>query len=350
MPSTVAVALLGLGIINDTHRRILEQLPDVRIAAVWDPLPDRARQVAALIGPECRAYSDHRELLTTGAIDCAFIAIPPHRHSDHEILAARRGLPFLVEKPIVRHLGQARVIEDEIARSGVLHAVGYHNRYTPHAQLVRETLAGSTVGLAVGWTCWVNQVRGSQKPWHSWLFDDAEGGGQLHEHTTHVLDLARYFVGEVRRVFCTRARRLEHDVPGYDTADVNALQLEFENGAVGQVAATHMTPRGYWWGINVLADNAIAEYDERKARILVKERVQEYAPAQPHGTHYWQDAAFVEAVRTGDTSLVRSTYPDAIRTTALSIAALESAELGAPVEIETVLRRSHEEAAAYAVG
>ncbi|MBM4419291.1 MAG: Gfo/Idh/MocA family oxidoreductase [Chloroflexi bacterium] len=349
MTPTVAVALLGLGIINDTHRRILGQLPNVRITAVWDPLPERSRTVAAEIGSHCHAYDDHRELLTQVPVDCAYIAVPPHRHSDHEILAARRGLPFLVEKPIVRHLGQARLIEAEICKSGVLHAVGYHNRYTPHARLARETLDGAVVGLTMGWTCWVNQVRGSQRPWHSWLFDDHQGGGQLHEHTTHVFDLARFFVGDVRRVFASRAQRLPHDIPGYNTADVNAVQLEFENGAIGQIVATHMTPTAYWWGINVLADRAIVEYNQRKLRVQVRERSEEYEPDAPLGGHYWEDAAFIEAVRTGNQSLIQSTYSDAIKTTAISIAALESAQRGEPVAIETVLQRSHEETAAYQV-
>jgi predicted dehydrogenase len=93
MAANVTVALLGLGAINGTHQRILAELPGVRIGAVWDPLPERARAVAAQVGEGCEAWADHRELLTRAPVDCAYIAIPPHRHSDHEVLAARRDCP-----------------------------------------------------------------------------------------------------------------------------------------------------------------------------------------------------------------------------------------------------------------
>lgn len=351
MAATISVALLGLGAINATHQRILAALPGVKIGAVWDPMPERARAVAAQIGAGCAAYEDYRELLTHGPVDCAFIAIPPHRHADHEILAARRGLPFLVEKPIVRRLGQARAIEAEIVRSGVLHAVGYHYRYTPLVRQAREALDGATVGLALGWSCWQHQTKESQAPWHAWLFDDEQGGGQLHEHTTHVLDVARFLLGDVRRVTALGARRREHDIPGYNTSDVTAVQLEFESGALGQIAATHMTPIRYWWGLNILADRVIVEWEPRHLRLLTGAAApDEAALAADQLLHTWQDAAFIDAVRTGNAGLIACTYADAVKTTAISLAALESAALGGqPVEIEALLARSHDDAEPYRV-
>src|SRR4051812_39942620 len=119
MAAGLAVGLIGLGGMNDVHRRNLALMPDVRITAVSDPMRERAAAVAMEVGSGCQVYVDYREMIERAGVDCLFIAIPPHRHDDHEILAARRGLPFLVEKPIVRHLTQARAIEREIVRSGV---------------------------------------------------------------------------------------------------------------------------------------------------------------------------------------------------------------------------------------
>lgn len=345
MVTALHVGLLGLGIINNVHRRNLLAMPGVRLTALWDPLVQRARDVAAEVeaaaGAGCRVYEDYRELIERSGVDCLFIAIPPHRHQDHEILAARRGIPFLVEKPIVRQLAQARAIEREINASGVLHAVGYHNRYAPHCEAALEALAGATVGTALGFTYWKYPTEASQPRWHHWLFDDAEGGGQLHEHTTHVLDLARYLVGEVRSVYCQRARRLPHpEITNYNTADVHAVNLAFENGALGLVGAGHMTPRAYWWGLHILTDRCILDYNERRLRLLEAEREREVVPELPNGLHFVQDSTFIRAVRTADKGLVRSTYSDAIRSTAISLAALESAAEGRPVAVEEVLARS----------
>ena len=49
-----------------------------------------------------------------------------------------------------------------------------------------------------------------------------------------------------------------------------------------------------------------------------------------------EDAAFVQAVTSGNASLVRSPYADAIKTLAFSLAANQSFETGAPVRVATL--------------
>jgi myo-inositol 2-dehydrogenase/D-chiro-inositol 1-dehydrogenase len=46
-----------------------------------------------------------------------------------------------------------------------------------------------------------------------------------------------------------------------------------------------------------------------------------------------EDRAFIEAIRTGDASLIRSTYSDGVRTLAVTLAADESARTGKPVSV-----------------
>ena len=58
------------------------------------------------------------------------------------------------------------------------------------------------------------------------------------------------------------------------------------------------------------------------------------------------NAAFIEAVRTGDRSKIACTYADATQTTAISEAALESIASDQPVEIDAFIRRSQEQARA----
>jgi predicted dehydrogenase len=106
------------------------------------------------------------------------------------------------------------------------------------------------------------------------------------------------------------------------------------------VAATHMTPRAYWWGLNVLTDGGIVEYTERRLRLLGASGEEVIAPDMPHGTHFIQDRAFVEAVRRDDPSPLRCAYSDAIRTTAISLAALESSATGQKVRLDELLARA----------
>jgi predicted dehydrogenase len=243
-----------------------------------------------------------------------------------------------MEKPVHRSLVQALEIERRIDETGVLHAAGFHNRYLPQAIVARDAIADTTVGLVMGFAFWSQPGGHNLTSYHSWLFNRDLGGGQIFEHTTHIFDLCRYFVGEVRSVYCRQATRLDHsNIPGYSSADVDAVVLEFENGVVGLVGDGHVTPTSYWWGLRVMTDQGIFEYDANSLRTIRQERAEEYQPDLPDGIHMPQDATFIEAVRTGDRSLIRSDYRNGIKNMAVSLAALESADCGQPVEVAAVL-------------
>ena len=338
MPSEISVGVMGLGIMGTGHLDNLVKMPDVSVTALWDINHTRASDFAGRVGKQCRPFEDYHDLIEHAGVDALFIAIPPHTHTDHEILAAQRGIPFLMEKPVHRSLVQALEIERRIDETGVLHAAGFHNRYLPQAIVARDAIGDTTVGLVMGFAFWSQPGGHNLTSYHGWLFNRDLGGGQIFEHTTHIFDLCRYFVGEVRSVYCRQATRLDHsNIPGYSSADVDAVVLEFENGVVGLVGDGHVTPTSYWWGLRVMTDQGIFEYDANSLRTIRQERAEEYQPDLPDGIHMPQDATFIEAVRTGDRSLIRSDYRNGIKNMAVSLAALESADCGQPVEVAAVL-------------
>lgn len=178
-------------------------------------------------------------------------------------------------------------------------------------------------------------------PHHVWLFQKERLGGQLHKHTTHLLDLARYLVGEVKRVYAIGSVVASHDeIEGYATTDVDGVHLEFEHGAIGLIGAMHITPRAYWWGLHILADTVILEVDRSGVKSMREETVEEYRPIPPgNNQHFYEDTVFIEAVRRGDRSLIRSGYSDALRSAAISLAANESMETGRVIDIDLFLSR-----------
>ena len=73
-------------------------------------------------------------------------------------------------------------------------------------------------------------------------------------------------------------------------------------------------------------------------RTIRNERIDEYRPDFPDGKHMPQDAAFIEAVRTGDRTLIRSDLSEReSRTWRSASPRLESADCGQPVEVAAVL-------------
>src|SRR5262249_56326432 len=78
---------------------------------------------------------------------------------------------------------------------------------------------------------------------------DAAGSGALGDLAAHVVDLARYLVGEIAEV----GGVLRTFVPGRDVDDAVEATVEFESGAVGTLEATRLAlgrRNAFQWEIN----------------------------------------------------------------------------------------------------
>jgi len=247
--------------------------------------------------------------------------VPPFAHYDAEILAAERGVHLFIEKPVALTLEKGLEVWEAIERAGVLSCVGYQLRYTPYTDPIREFLADKNL-LMVTARRWGALVGG---PWWQKL---ELSGGQLVEQATHEVDLIRYWAGEVRSVYATYARKVHGNVPGITIPDLQAIQLEFANGAIGQfVTSCTGCPGGrgfefYLEGMKLTTDGGAPTLTPEDAAPLDKEP----RPAESI------DAVFVEAVRTGDGSRIKSPYLDALKTLDVTLAANLSAKERRPVE------------------
>jgi predicted dehydrogenase len=306
--------------------RALHTHPHARLSAVCDVNPAAAERAAERFGGE--AYTDYRAMLARDDLDAAYLCLPPFAHGELDLAVIERGLPFLVQKPVALDLPTARRIAEAARRKGLITCVGYQLRYFGAADAAREALAGHTIGVANGYY-WCGVGRGTGH----WLVQREKSGGQLVEQATHTLDMLRYLVGEVRSVYALQSRRLLEEI---DCPDVNALALQFENGAVGTFSATWVLHTSDW----NLANVCEITYDDARLRwttggVTFTEAGKNREEQRPDASI---DAAFIDAVYTGDRSLIRSDYDDAVRTLALTLSADESARTGQPVDVAAYSR------------
>ena len=208
------------------------------MVAVCDLVEERAEAAAARFG--AKVYPTHRELIERGGVDAVFIFIPPFAHEDQEILAARRGIPFFVEKPVARTTEKAREVDAVVRETGVMTSVGYNWRYQYPTERAKEMLGDATIGMVMGY--WVSPAPRTARPVR-WSSKMALGGSQMLEQTTHIADMFRYFGGEVKSVYCRQALRIV-DIEGSDAPDVGTVMLEFESGAIGTITNGRVLPRG----------------------------------------------------------------------------------------------------------
>lgn len=320
----VKVGFIGVGGIAGVHLNILSKMEDVEIKAICDVNPLTLKRRAEEF--DVRAcYEDYREMLDREELDAVYICVPPFAHADMEEKAADKGLHMFIEKPVELRMENAIRKHEVIKKTGVIASVGYCARYLDISDRVRELLKDRRVELVLGY--FMGGAPGT--PW--WRQRD-KSGGQLVEQTTHMVDIARYFVGDVEAVSGTFVS-LTKPSPDWTIDNASILTLYFENGAIGSITSACMLGQGFKTGLDLFARNCIVEFTYGGIRIRepgsspqeIKARVNMY---------YEENRAFIDAVKTGDSSLIRSPYEDAVKTLEATLAADISARERRVVELK----------------
>ncbi|MDW8107382.1 MAG: Gfo/Idh/MocA family oxidoreductase, partial [Armatimonadota bacterium] len=157
-------------------------------------------------------------------------------------------------------------------------------------------------------------------------------GGQLVEQTTHIFDLARYLVGEITEVFAYSLDRPE--LLHYPDGDVNVSDvvcLKFENGAVGVITNTNGLRVPGEVGLKVYTPERIIEVSWGRMVEVEPNRKEEFFSRD--NPYVRESQAFLEAIHTGDRSLIRADYREGVKTLAVTLAADESSRVGKPIPV-----------------
>lgn len=322
------IAFIGSGGIARSHADGLAKRSDITFVGACDAVAERAAEFAGAYGGA--PFGEVAEMLDRSQPDAVWVCVPPFAHGEAELALLERRIPFLVEKPIANSMDTARRILEGVERSGTLAAAGYMNRYRRGVQRVREVLAGDPAVLVHG--AWVGGA-----PRVAWWRVKAQSGGQIVEQTTHIFDLVRYLAGEPKVVYAVGARGYVTDLPNYDVEDASTVAIQFESGAVGNLMSSCASLAGGGVHLTIAArEHYITFTGWENSAVIRKSALEEERIGGEQEIFALEDAAFVEAVKTGRHELVLSPYADAVKTLAFCLAANESLASGEPVEVASM--------------
>ena len=191
------------------------------------------------------AFADYRELLAL-PLDAVSICTPNSYHEPIALAAIAAGKHVLCEKPLaLSHEGARRMAETAEA-AGVITAVNFRYRFIPSAWFAHDLIAAGELGEI--YHVYGDYFNGSmvdpQTP-IAWRQARAESGsGALGDLASHLIDLYRYWFGEIAAVQGhLRTFTTERPAPGGGTATVDVddaatCLLRLASGAEGLVNAS----------------------------------------------------------------------------------------------------------------
>ena len=121
------VAVIGCGRMGRLHARVYSQIPQVKLAGVFDANSESAHETAEEYGTH--AFDDLHDLL--GLVKAVTIAVPTQHHLALATQCIDAGVACLVEKPLAKDVAECRQIVDRAkAKSNTVH-VGHIERFNP---------------------------------------------------------------------------------------------------------------------------------------------------------------------------------------------------------------------------
>ena len=325
----VRVGIIGCGGRCQAHINSLLQMSDVEIVAIAEPVEERRLAGAEKTGAK-RLYKDHNELFAHenhDTLDVLYICVEPTAHNGIEETAVEMGIPFLVEKPMNLDLAKAEELARRIEEKGLLTAVGFQDRYLDLMEMVKEELPRHKAGGLV-YGAWIGGIPGV---W--WWQKKSTCGGQLVEQNIHLADGLRWLYGEPLSVYATASRGLveagkDGVSPEYDTDDHSTAVIRFPNNVTATlVSACYSTTVRPACGLHITLPDMVIDYHLRN-NVTFFTQNETRDVKRVNDQTYDLDRAFITAIETGDASLIRSPYGDALKSLKLCFAANESMETG----------------------
>jgi predicted dehydrogenase len=252
----IGVGMIGYAFMGKAHSNALHKLAYMawppplrpRLVAIAGRNAQAVQEAAARYGYE-RGVTDWRELVADDSIGLLDNGGPNDLHAEPSVAAAEAGKHVICEKPLGRTADESYEIWQRVAATGVKHMCAFNYRFVPAVRLAREMLEAGELGEILHFRGRYLQEWGDTTE-DLWRFDPAAAGsGALGDLGAHVVDLARYLVGEIRTVSgLTRTF-----MPGRGVDDAFEAAVEFEAGAVGTIEATRFATgrkNALTWEIN----------------------------------------------------------------------------------------------------
>ena len=254
------IGVIGCGWYGMVDARAALKVGGVEIVALCDVdsehLAKSADEIEKLQGKRPQTFKHYEDLLKTPGLEVMIIATPPHWHALQFIAALEKGLDIYCEKPIAYDIREGRAMVDAAKKSGRIVQVGFQRRHAAAVGEARKYIQEGNAGRIVcvdaqihytaslkdptpqpppaslDWDLWSGpgpKIPYSPQVGHfAWRLEKTSGQGHLVDWGIHLMDAARWILGEGMPRAVTAAGGIYYFKDKITTPDVLAAHFEFE--------------------------------------------------------------------------------------------------------------------------
>ena len=246
------IAVIGAGFMGSAHARAYNSIPALydggitpRIAWVVDADASLAQRAAGAWGAG-RWSTDWKEALADPAVEIADICLPPCLHTEVVTAAAEASLAIYCEKPLTTSAADALKLTELTESRGLSTMIGFNLRWAPAIRYLHDLLAERRLGV-------IHQFYGhfladwaaDPASWDWRLSRAAAGPGALADVGSHIIDLARFLLGDIEHVQGEAVTIVpEHNVGGEkrkaDNDDLFVATMRFRSGTLGAISGSRV--------------------------------------------------------------------------------------------------------------
>ncbi len=252
---TLGIGLVGYGMIGKVHALAYHDipviypgvLPRLKLCAVCTT-NERSAQSAARDGGFDSWTTSIDELLSRKDVDVVDVCVPNFAHREIILAAVKAGKHVIVDKPLARNALEAKEIAEAVIRAKLELGMVFNYRFVPALTLAHKMIAEGTLGAIYHFN-FDYLHSGYQNPNRpmSWRLRSAQsGGGAILDLGSHIIDLARFLLGEFAEVKVTTKtyiteRPATANSPKLERVDVDDaawLHAKMQSGAQGTLFVT----------------------------------------------------------------------------------------------------------------
>lgn len=318
--------IIGAGGIAEKHVEAIKQMPNVRVAGVYDIRYENARKIADM----CNSKVIEKPEDVLDEVQMVHLLTPPSKRMEYAQTVIRAGKHVLCEKPIAVDMKDALALSKLAEENGTLFMTAFNMRFRPGYLKLQEDVVSGKLGDVISlWSHRIGPGSGFKSPLgDSWRTDPQLVCGMTIESLSHDIDMIRGLGIEIASVFA-KVRGTKPELPSFD----NNAQVLFglSNGATAVINASWsshlpMSSRGIVGtkGTAVLSGKGFFDFTEYRIKTDDMECEQVIKIDDPFDSrsYYEENKYFVECIENGKTPFI--TADNGVRALKVSLAILES--------------------------